>query len=935
MKRIDTKRVLLASASALALTVMAANMAHAATDVVGAGGVNITANSATAYDWQSAANNTLNISNSATLSGVVGATAAQSNGSGIIAFGGNGTVSGAVGNGSADPFGVTVVTGATGAFTGTVNLTGNVTLSGTGNLSFSNTTGIGGVVSVANGTATFTGAVTSTAGSVVASTSGNGTLVIGAGAATNFTTASIGNGTNSIGTVTLNTTGTATVNGTGATMLNATTTNFAADGTLLFNGAAPTIVTNITASAGSANGTVALNNSGATTFTGSIGNSTSAIKTLVIGTGTGTRTISGAVYTNNISFAAAGVLNTTGNLTASGGIAFAGNNGTINLNGTNTIGNISSTSNSTGNVVSNNNATSTFSSLGNSTSSLATVTLNGTATINSGSSIFATTTTIGSSGNVTLGGNVTARGDGAGASSVTFAGGTMNVAGNVLNVSSAAAGGATSLTASANSVLKLTIGSAGHGYITGNGTMNVNTATANISILPTISGRTVNNGNTFIVAQTTGTMTKLDGFKLSSLANTSMVTWAVGNTTAAADSDGVASAGADKGVMLTATVKSASSVMTGASSGAQATVDALNTYSGTNTGLISLQNAVQSLSSASEVTKAGEQLKPSGNTNASTFTAANQATTGTLTTIAARTDSMRLAANGGSGVNSGDALRGIGVWGEGFGSMAEQNTRDSITGYDARTAGLAVGVDTKVAEGTRLGVAFSYARTGVDGKGSNAQDATTINSYIGTLYGSYTGKPWYVNGALSAGVHDYKTSRVVNFTGFNDTALGNHIGMQYTAKVDGGYPIPVGPAVLTPVIGMTYTYLDQEGYTETSTNGAALKVNSTDTWSLRSQLGAKLDTTYKLSGGHKLTPQVRAAWLHEFNSNAMNTTAAFAAGGASFTSNGLKPTQEAAQLGLGLTIANTNNLKVEVGYDAEVRTDYLSHTGRLQIRSDF
>ncbi|WP_170959035.1 autotransporter outer membrane beta-barrel domain-containing protein [Magnetospirillum sp. 15-1] len=475
--------------------------------------------------------------------------------------------------------------------------------------------------------------------------------------------------------------------------------------------------------------------------------------------------------------------------------------------------------------------------------------------------------------------------------------------------------------------LKTTIGASATGALDlSTNAVTWTNAGQTLTIVPTVSGYSVKSGDKFLVVNqnaagtttTTGTI---------SVSNSGLISWTATKATGAVtDAYGASSIG-DKDIYLTASIANATSIA-GVSSASAGAINALSTTGAPAT----LASAVQSLSS-SELPKAGDQLRPAA--NGGMAQAAQAVTGGVLTTIGNRSDAVRQAANGGTGINSGETLRGMGVWAEGFGGVGDQGKRQDIDGYSIATGGLAGGVDFAVTPATRVGVAFGYARSAVDGKGNNRQDRTSIDSYQGSLYATYTGSPWYVNGSASVGLHQYNATRYQSFTGFSDRATSDHNGYQYTAAIDGGYPIAVAGAVLTPVVGAQYSYLTQDGYTESSSNGAGLRVNSQDHNSYRSMLGAKASKTFTLDGGEKLTPEFRAKWLHEFNAKAVDTISTFAGGGSSFTTTGVKPAAETFVVGIGATMVNKDDLSLVANYDAELRDQFVGHKLSLNLRQEF
>ncbi|MBF0094292.1 MAG: autotransporter domain-containing protein, partial [Alphaproteobacteria bacterium] len=326
----------------------------------------------------------------------------------------------------------------------------------------------------------------------------------------------------------------------------------------------------------------------------------------------------------------------------------------------------------------------------------------------------------------------------------------------------------------------------------------------------------------------------------------------------------------------------------------------------------------------------GETLTQLSPTSVAATTGASMATTtAAVNVVGTRTETVRLASNG-SGVASGEAMRGLGVWAQGFGVYGNQDKRNGYDGYDVATGGLALGADTRFFKNMRTGVSFSYARSGIDATDTTAGNTTDINSYIGSIYTTYEGKPWYLDGVVSFGMHDYDTTRKI--AALTQTINGDHKGYQTTVKLGGGYPIQVKKAVVTPLASFTYSNLSEGSYTETG-GSAALVVDSKSTHSYRSGLGAKIATTFDVKG-KAVTPEARAVWSHEFGDN-QDTTAKFAGGGAYFTSKADTPARESVNLGVGLNVDLKNNISLSATYDAELKDKYLGHTGTVQVRAEF
>ena len=333
-----------------------------------------------------------------------------------------------------------------------------------------------------------------------------------------------------------------------------------------------------------------------------------------------------------------------------------------------------------------------------------------------------------------------------------------------------------------------------------------------------------------------------------------------------------------------------------------------------------------------QLNTAGQQLRPEANN------ASMQATIAAVDHVSAlivnHQDETRVASNENSGISSGESAQGTSIWMQGFGFKGDQNKRNGTDGYTANTGGFAVGADTAVGNGDfRVGGAISYASTGIDGDGVTQANRTDIDSYQGTLYGSWNAGAWYLDAALGYGRHQYDTKRFISLV--NASVTGSHDANQYLAKIGGGYPMQVGKVTITPMASLTYVKLDQSGYTEKdpSNSGAALNVDSVDSDSFRSGLGAKISAPLS-SGKVKTTADARLMWSHEFADTNQDIAARFA-GGTSFTTKGMSQARDSANIGLGLNFIADNHQNLSVNYDAEVKSGYIGHTASVKLRIDF
>lgn len=279
-------------------------------------------------------------------------------------------------------------------------------------------------------------------------------------------------------------------------------------------------------------------------------------------------------------------------------------------------------------------------------------------------------------------------------------------------------------------------------------------------------------------------------------------------------------------------------------------------------------------------------------------------------------------------------LRGRGysaaLWGQAFGAGLDQGERQNVDGAQTHIYGGLAGADSWISSNTRLGFAAGYGNTSIDGAGDTAQNETDVDSYFGVLYGAYKGQGWYLSTRASYAWHDYTTKRVLNAGGITDTATGSHSGNQYSASAEVGSPLHYYGATLTPVASLSWSQLDQDGYSETSGGGMALTIASQENTSLASGLGAK--ALIPIAADTLL--EGRAIWYHEFEDTNQQVTAAFS-GGSSFLASGPSVGRDTAAIGVGLFAYADAGVSFQLNYDALLRQDFVGHTGSGRLKVEF
>lgn len=294
------------------------------------------------------------------------------------------------------------------------------------------------------------------------------------------------------------------------------------------------------------------------------------------------------------------------------------------------------------------------------------------------------------------------------------------------------------------------------------------------------------------------------------------------------------------------------------------------------------------------------------------------------------------AETGDTGVSTGsEGLKGIDVWGQGFGEYAHQDHRGLSNGYHATIWGTAIGGDIPAFnDRVRLGLSGGYAQSDINSKDNSGN--TDIDSYQGTLYGGYIDgeKPYYINGAFSFAYNKYNSLRHIAVGTITRTADADYDGQQYSVLFDGGYTFKAGDFRMTPIASLQYIRLHLEGYTESGADALNLSVKSQNYDMLQSGLGMKFERPFELKES-MLIPEVHAKWLYDFIGDKQETTSTFSGGGGSFATQGFNPARNSLDVGAKLTLATKWNWSLETNYDFEYKEDFTAHTGWADIRYGF
>jgi outer membrane autotransporter protein len=261
-------------------------------------------------------------------------------------------------------------------------------------------------------------------------------------------------------------------------------------------------------------------------------------------------------------------------------------------------------------------------------------------------------------------------------------------------------------------------------------------------------------------------------------------------------------------------------------------------------------------------------------------------------------------------------------WSMGYGLGGNVQSNGNVSGINYGMGGMLAGIGRYLDDSTLFGFYGGYVGTSV-----SARDLNQSGSISGGQFGSYLrGDDGFNYYTVIGGFEfdGYRTRRSIAFGGINTAATANYSGWQGYAYGERGVTFGGPRLALQPFGALQYVYLRQNSFNEDGAGVLNLDGRGSDANSLRTFVGGRA-----LFRPHsRLSPQVRAAWVHELLSTSSIVNAHFGAvGGGAFAVQGLSLGRDWALVGGGLNWQLSGGWSLWGNYDAMVNARQVFHVG--------
>ena len=339
-----------------------------------------------------------------------------------------------------------------------------------------------------------------------------------------------------------------------------------------------------------------------------------------------------------------------------------------------------------------------------------------------------------------------------------------------------------------------------------------------------------------------------------------------------------------------------------------------------------LSNAFSNISDASEFNAALNQVLPEFSGAAKQFILAN--VDGAVGAVGSHLDTARRSVE-----------RPGGAWLEEFFYFADRELAGSSEQYRGDGFGFTGGIDTEFGPFHAVGVSVGFASTEVEDV-IGLDEPLDVITYQAGAYAGLAAKGFNLDLYAGGGISDFEQNRLVSIGDFIGGAQGEWQGVHANASLRAGYEFAVNDKYwVKPSLSLDYLYLNEDGRTETGTDGIRLRVDgrNSDTASAT----ALLDFGTTIQGKRTwIRPSLRVGYRNEFISDPVET--AFRFQGLS-DSEGNVFDSEIARLRsfafpdegilLGFTVAaGSKYSSIGFDFDSDIRDGFIRHTGRIVIR---
>jgi uncharacterized protein with beta-barrel porin domain len=291
------------------------------------------------------------------------------------------------------------------------------------------------------------------------------------------------------------------------------------------------------------------------------------------------------------------------------------------------------------------------------------------------------------------------------------------------------------------------------------------------------------------------------------------------------------------------------------------------------------------------------------------------------------------------------SLGRLGVFANGLGQFGSKDLTTSENGYSFNNAGFVAGADYQLTARLIAGLAFGYTQSNTNfdiSSLSSSGQFLSSNLFQGNIYATYfPSDAFYLNGIAIIGGGNNDSQRHIVIPSISSNVPANVMAAPAVDRfatgsfgsriagftVSGGYDLPAGPLILTPIARFLYQHTGVDAFTEQGALGADLQYGSSSVNTVLTFIGGDAQYPVNTSVG-TLFPIARFRWAHQYNPGNTNVSVAYSNDTSpgllsSFILPGTPTSKNYFDLGVGISLQLFRNASGFINYDAILG---ISHT---------
>lgn len=279
------------------------------------------------------------------------------------------------------------------------------------------------------------------------------------------------------------------------------------------------------------------------------------------------------------------------------------------------------------------------------------------------------------------------------------------------------------------------------------------------------------------------------------------------------------------------------------------------------------------------------------------------------------------------------------LWVEPYDQFLRIDTEGLQKGFNANTAGVAIGADHCFSSGVAVGLASGYSHTDLTWLGDAGK--STMHSLFAGIYSDWIDGPLSVYASAIGAKDHFAVTRHIFYPGFSANAKSKHSAWEYDVHLGSGYDFPIrtwnaqSPSVyMRPFVNFDYFSLSENGFEEKGAGVLDLNVYDKDSKFLRSQVGVQLSRSMTFSMGC-WSPSLWLSYINIYSFSDINYTSNFVGLPSSFIVHTFPKMWSLFSPGFDFSVNFNSGLILIMKYQAEFNGTYMIQGGNLRFEWSF